>query len=47
MMIYIPLAIPALSQSLTYPLVASIVSHGWFGAHERAAFAQGRSLMFV
>ena len=47
MMFYIPLAIQALSQSLTYPLVASIVSHGRFGAHELAAFAQGQSLMFV
>lgn len=47
MMFYIPLAIQALSQSLTYPLVASIVSHGRFGSHELAAFAQGQSLMFV
>ncbi len=44
---YIPLAIQALSQSLTYPLVASIVSHGRFGSIELAAFAQGQALMFV
>ncbi len=44
---YIPLAIQALSQSLTYPLVASIVSHGKFGSTELAAFAQGQALMFV
>lgn len=44
---YIPLAIQALSQSLTHPLVASIVTHGKFGATELAAFAQGHTLMFV
>lgn len=44
---YVPLAIQALSQSLTYPLVASIVTHGRLGADEYAAFAQGQSLMFV
>lgn len=44
---YIPLAIQALSQSLTHPLVASIVSHGKFGSTELAAFAQGHTLMFV
>ncbi len=44
---YIPLAIQALSQSLTYPLVASIVSHGRFGSIELAAFAQGQALLFV
>ncbi|MFA7171951.1 MAG: hypothetical protein WC340_00820 [Kiritimatiellia bacterium] len=44
---YIPLAIQALSQSLTHPLVASIVSHGKLGSTELAAFAQGHSLMFV
>jgi len=44
---YVPLALQALSQSLTYPLVASIVSHGRHGSDELAAFAQGLSLMFV
>lgn len=47
LLFYIPLAIQALSQSLTYPLVASIVSHGRFGSTELAAFAQGQALMFV
>ena len=43
---YIPLVIQAASQSLTYPLVASIVSHGKFGPLELSAFAMGQSLMF-
>ena len=45
LMFYIPLAIQALSQSLTYPLVASIVSHGRLGTDELAAFSQGQSLL--
>ena len=45
LMFYIPLAIQALSQSLTYPLVASIVSHGHLGSDELAAFSQGQSLL--
>ena len=45
LMFYIPLAIQALSQILTYPLVASIVSHGRLGTDELAAFSQGQSLM--
>ncbi len=44
---YIPLALQAASQSLTYPLVASIVSHGSNGVQELAAFAQGQIMMFV
>jgi hypothetical protein len=44
---YIPLIIQAVSQSLTYPLVASIVSHGENGVSDLAAFAQGQALMFV
>ncbi|EIP99088.1 hypothetical protein OpiT1DRAFT_03592 [Opitutaceae bacterium TAV1] len=44
---YIPLVIQAASQSLTYPLVASIVSHGAFGKDALAAFAQGMGIMFV
>jgi hypothetical protein len=44
---YIPLIIQAVSQSLTYPLVASIVSHGENGVRDLAAFAQGQALMFV
>ena len=43
---YIPLVIQAASQSLTYPLVASIVSHGEHGAVDLAAFAQGLLVMF-
>jgi len=44
---YIPLALQATSQSLTYPLVAAIVSHGSNGVQELAAFAQGQIMMFV
>jgi hypothetical protein len=44
---YIPLLIQAASQSLTYPLVASIVSHGKNGVVDLAAFAQGQSVMFM
>ena len=44
---YVPLAIQAFSQSLTYLLVASIVSHGRLGAQEQGAFAQGQSLLFL
>ena len=44
---YIPLVIQAVSQSLTYPLVASIVSHGKNGVVDLAAFAQGQAVMFV
>ena len=36
---FVPLAVQAFSQSLTYLLVASIVSHGRLGAQEQAAFA--------
>lgn len=44
---YIPLVIQAASQSLTYPLVASIVSHGKFGKDALAALSQGLGIMFV
>jgi Na+-driven multidrug efflux pump len=44
---YIPLVIQAISQSLTYPLVAAIVSHGANGVVDLAAFAQGQAVMFV
>ena len=44
---YIPLLIQAASQSLTYPLVASIVSHGKSGVVDLAAFAQGQAVMFM
>jgi hypothetical protein len=44
---YIPLVIQAVSQSLTWPLVASIVSHGKLGKDALAAFAQGQGIMIV
>lgn len=44
---YIPLVIQAASQSLTYPLVAAIVSHGKHGVVDLAAFAQGQAVMFM
>lgn len=44
---YIPLIIQAAAQSLTYPMVAAIVSHGSHGVLDLAAFAQGQALMFV
>ena len=44
---YIPLLVQAFSQSLTYPLVASIVSHGENGVVDLAAFAQGQAVMFM
>lgn len=44
---YVPLAIQGFSQSMTYLLVASIVSHGRLGAQEQAAFAQGNALTFL
>lgn len=44
---YIPLVLQAISQSLTYPLVASIVSHGKNGVVDLAAFAQGLAVMFL
>ena len=44
---YIPLLIQAASQSLTYPLVAAIVSHGKNGVVDLAAFAQGLAVMFM
>ena len=44
---FVPLAVQAFSQSLTYLLVASIVSHGRLGAQEQAAFAQGNALLFL
>ncbi|MDX9793201.1 MAG: hypothetical protein RBU24_06835, partial [Kiritimatiellia bacterium] len=44
---YVPLVIQAVSQSLTYPLVAAIVSHGANGVVDLAAFAQGQAVMFV
>ncbi len=42
---YLPLAIQAASQSLTYPLVASIASHGAGGPLNLAGMAQAMSVM--
>ncbi len=44
---FVPLAIQAMSQSLTYPLVSAIVSHGPLGAKEFSAFMQGIIVMFM
>jgi len=44
---YIPLLLQAFSQSLTYPLVAAIVTHGPLGVDTLTPFAQGQTLMFM
>lgn len=44
---YVPMLLQAFSQSLTYPLVAGIVTHGLFGVNELTAFAQGQMIMFM
>ena len=44
---YIPLLLQAFSQSLTYPLVAGIVTHGEFGVNALTAFSQGQMVMFM
>lgn len=44
---FLPLCIQAMSQSLTYPLVGIVVSHGRGGAAEFSAFAQGLMMMFL
>jgi len=44
---YVPMLLQAFSQSLTYPLVAGIVTHGVYGVHELTAFAQGQMIMFM
>ena len=44
---YIPLLLQAFSQSLTYPLVAGIVTHGPFGVNALTAFSQGQLIMFM
>lgn len=43
----VPLLVQAFSQCLTYPLVASIVSHGADGVSVLTAFAQGQTVMFL
>ena len=44
---YVPLLLQAFSQSLTYPLVAGIVTHGPDGVDARTAFSQGQVVMFM
>ncbi|MBO7683324.1 MAG: hypothetical protein J6T51_01185 [Kiritimatiellae bacterium] len=44
---YVPLLLQAFSQSLTYPLVAGIVTHGPSGVNALTAFSQGQMVMFM
>jgi hypothetical protein len=44
---YIPLLLQGFSQSLAYPLVAGIVTHGKFGVDALTAFSQGQMVMFM
>ncbi|MFN2168644.1 MAG: hypothetical protein ACK2U9_20615 [Anaerolineae bacterium] len=44
---FIPLALQAASQSLTYPLVAMVASHGAGGTQDYAGLVQANSLMFL
>ena len=44
---YVPLLLQAFSQSLSYPLVAGIVTHGMFGVNALTAFSQGLMIMFM
>ena len=44
---YIPLLLQAFSQSLSYPLVAGIVTHGAYGVNALTAFSQGQMIMFM
>ena len=44
---YMPLLLQAFSQSLTYPLVAGIVTHGPDGVNALTAFSQGQVVMFM
>jgi len=44
---YVPLLLQAFSQSLTYPLVAGIVTHGALGVNGLTAFSQGLLVMFL
>lgn len=43
---FLPLCIQAMSQGITYPLVAIVVSHGEGGVLTYSAFAQGLMIMF-
>ena len=44
---YLPLLLQAFSQSVTYPLVAGIVTHGAGGVNSLTAFSQGQLVMFI
>ena len=44
---YIPLLLQAFSQSITYPLVGSIVTHGTLGVRALTGHAQGLAVMFM
>ena len=44
---YIPLLLQGFSQSLSYPLVAGIVTHGAHGVNALTAFSQGQMIMFM
>jgi len=44
---YMPLLLQAFSQSLSYPLVAGIVTHGAQGVNALTAFSQGLMIMFM
>ncbi len=44
---YVPLLLQGFSQSLSYPLVAGIVTHGDQGVNALTAFSQGQMIMFM
>lgn len=44
---YLPLLFQAFSQSVSYPLVAGIVTAGELGVNALTAFAQGQQIMFM
>ncbi len=44
---FVPLLLQGFSQSLSYPLVAGIVTHGEFGVDALTAFSQGQMVMFM
>jgi len=44
---YVPLLLQGFSQSLAYPLVAGIVTHGELGVDALTAFSQGQMVMFM
>ena len=44
---YVPLLLQGFSQSLAYPLVAGIVTHGRHGVDALTAFSQGQMVMFM